>query len=212
MVKLREAVAVLAAKSLNVSIFQQVWLLEHGIFNKEEFAGSAVFSPVAVNVPGSNFDFLVVPERVQVVVKSEFDTAHEIFGRTIGRIVKTLPHTPFVALGLNFNYIVDQSNQDTFADACRKVIVGSENPLREEFMSSDARFGFYASRDVLDARLKLDIKPIKLEAREVFLLNFNFHRDVSMPEEINQSIDKWSEIYDYADRLAHLVDDAVENA
>jgi hypothetical protein len=212
MINPQEAVAVLVAKSLNVSIFQQVWLLENGILSKEETAGNALFSPVSVNIPGAKFDFLVVPDRVQVVVKSDFESAGAIFDRTIGNVAKVLPHTPYTGLGLNFNYLVEPSSQESFFSASRKLVLSERNPLANEFSTSDARFGLYVSKNILSARLKLDIKPIKKGVIEALLMNFNFHHDVSNAKHVIDALDNWLEFFRYSSSLAQLLRDAIEEA
>lgn len=210
MLTLNDSGAVLVAKSLNISIFQQVWLIEHGVINKDEFSENTFFSPMAVNVPTPTFDFLVVPDRIQVTMKSNFDNAGELFTRTIGKIVATLPHTPLTALGLNFNYILSLEDHQKFESACRKIILCDTNPLSAEFDSEDSRFGVYASKDCFDGRLKLDIKPIKKESQESLLLNFNFHHETPKPDNVTNALGGWPDKYNYAQKISNMIDHAME--
>ncbi len=63
---------------------------------------NSFFSSTAVNVQSPSADLLVVPERLQLTLKTEenqSDIIKKIIG--IGNIVNSLPHTPYVAIGYN---------------------------------------------------------------------------------------------------------------
>jgi hypothetical protein len=203
-----QANAVLLANQVNVSIFQQVWLIEHGIVLKEEFTKDFFFTPVAVSVPTQRFDFLVAPDRVQIGIK-DVEGAVAILGRTLGTITAKLPHTPYTALGFNFNYSFDSTSPLVSARFLRNFVLRADNPLAPEFATEDARFGMFASKNFREFRLSLDIKPVASEQGESLAVNLNFHRSltalVNTAEIVQQSVGLWRECFSYSEDLLQQI-------
>jgi hypothetical protein len=97
------ATAVIAATNLNPTVFNQVWLVEHGIVPAPigEPQPGSVFTDIVVQVQTPTFALLVVPQQLQLAVLPP-DVAGQVAHDKIGRIVDLLPHVPYVAVGLNF--------------------------------------------------------------------------------------------------------------
>jgi len=208
---------VIVAKDLNVSIFKPFWLMKNNIFHEQELQGNIVITPPAVQIPTQNFQFMVLPDRLQMLMPRQYPDAEADIARVVGGIVKTLPHTPYTAVGLNFNYFIAPESEDAFGAWNRNLFaspVASRLQLPED---KNARFGSYVSFDVLGMRLKIDIKPIKVAAnieslckswhtgQDLILLNFNFHSDVvsseSPADSIIDKLDKWSESLVFSQKL-----------
>ena len=205
--------SVLLANSFNLPIFQQLWLLDNGIVKKEEFeAGNFFFTPVAASVPTPAFNLLIVPERAQTTIVNNIENSQEIFERVTGGIVSKLPHTPFTAIGLNFNYRINPNSKENFLKKCQQIFIGQENPLCDEFDAEDCRFGTYMSKDVFDARLRLDIKPIRQEDSDQILVSCNLHADENQPDKIMNLLSNWTKIYEYTTLLATKLDKKLEEA
>jgi hypothetical protein len=206
-----QATIVLAANTFNVSIFQQAWLLENEVIRREEFSGGDnIFTPMAVNISNSDFSFLVVPERIQLVAKRNFNQAGQNFSRIIGKIADCLPHSPISALGLNFDFSVPISEADEFFTKHRELFVCSSNPLGDFFTSEDTRFGVYLSKNYLDGRLRLDMKPVMRGETEHFKLSFNYHRDIASMKEIHPILNMWDDIFAYVQSISVELDKNLE--
>jgi len=212
MLILEEVTAVLLAKSYNLPIFSQLWLLDNGIITKEEFeSGESYFTPVAVNVPTPDFELLIMAERLQVVIKvGAINEGQALLERLVGGIVENLPHTPYKALGLNFRYRIKSENEIGFSERCRNVFVNPGNPLQADFDDTNARFGLYLSKDIFDARLRLDIKPVKPDGNDALNLAFNIERQIARPEDIGVLLSSWSGINDYTKVLSEQLNNALE--
>jgi len=214
MIKCSQITVVFIANSFNLPIFQQVWLLNNGIVTQDEFdSGTNFFTPAAVSVQTSEFELLITHERIQLVINSNFDNSSDLISRVMGGIANKLPHTPYKAVGLNYNYIIEPSSPDSFAAKCKDIFVCSDNPLGEYFGSDDSRFGLYLSTDVFDARLRLDLKPIRLNNNnnDALRLSFNANSNTSDVESINNLLGKNEEIKMYTQNIAEKLHEKLES-
>lgn len=210
---------VLTAQSFNPSIFTETWLGRNSILNVDSLKGARVFLSDIAKFETEEVDVLVVPNKMQITfgihgVNGEFEIARKI----PIRIIEVLPHTPYQALGINFDFYVMPPEEQDFLTYNRKLLGTGEYNLIQEFSVADARFGRYFSKDYENARLKLDIKPvIKPEPvkggtsnRDLIQFSFNFHHEVSgidLPERgqrLKDYLGNWSSLKDYATRLLEL--------
>jgi hypothetical protein len=212
---------VIIAKDFNPSIFKPLWLMKNGIFREEELQGNIVIAPITVQVPTKNFQFVVLPDRLQMLIHRHYPDVESDITRVVGGTVKTLPHTPYTAMGLNFTYIIAPEAEDAF-DAWNRNLFAS--PLSNKILSSketNARFGSYISFNVLETRLKIDIKPVKavgnLETlckswhtgQDLVRVNFNFHIDVlntdSPVDSVLKNLGKWTEALTLSQKLIAMI-------
>ena len=213
MPKLVNYTAVVAAANLNPTIFTQSWLTKSGIFNEKDFQNQGtLFTPLAVNATGEGFTLMVVPERIQIgFLSSDVATrsGQTILRRSIGKIVKELPHTPFLAVGFNFDWILVPANPEEIAKIEREFFISESNPLAEEFSTQNAHFGCYLSKDFNWARLKLDIKPVTLKERELALqMTFNYHLDLEGEDKdksVCSFLENWDEACELSEKLSNLL-------
>jgi hypothetical protein len=193
--------AVLLAENLNPSIFRETWLVKEGVFTENEIkVEESFFSSTAVNVLTPHVALLVVPERLQLAFKTD-EKQDEIIMKTIGNIVKALPHTPYKAIGFNFDWVTEPTDQNNFPKTLQEMFLSDKNPLRNSFNTEDTRFGMYVSKDELEMRLSLDMKPIigsgEKAGKEALKFHFNFHKSISIDnrekavEIISETAKKW---------------------
>ena len=183
---------VLVANDVNMSIFNPLWLLKNNILNEEELqnASPLTVTPVMVQIGTKEFELVVLPNRIQFNIRPGTKEVTASLNRVIGGIVRTLPHTPYSAVGMNFNYIAKPVSEENFATWNQtwfeSVLTSNVEKLRE----SNPRFGCYFSFDFMDTRAKVDLKPARLNVirqdsaeqwtigEEVIKANFNFHKDL----------------------------------
>lgn len=204
--------AVIAANSINPSIFSQYWLIKEEIFKPEDFTfpDTQAFTPIAVQFQTPNLEFLVIPERVQVNLKVGTVDYSRLLTETLGKITKKLPHTPYKAIGFNMNWRVGKLSAEAFGLVNRKVFFNHENNILESyFTETNCRFGSYLSKDFGKGRLRLTINPLKVspknepEPHESLDLNFNFNlREEKNVDQILDYITSWNEHYDFAQKIA----------
>lgn len=213
MPKLVNYTAVVAAANLNPTIFTQSWLTKFDILKEEDFQKqTTLFTPLAVNVTGEGFTLMVVPERIQIgFLSSDVATrsGQTILRRSIGKIVKELPHTPFLAVGFNFDWVLIPVNPEEIAKIEREYFMSESNPLAKEFSRQNAHFGCYVSKDISWARLKLDIKPVTLKGKEEALqMTFNYHLDLEGEDKdkrVCAFLENWDEACELSEKLSNLL-------
>jgi len=212
MVKLDQINAVLIANQVNLSIFTQLWLVENNVIHKDEFTQEAFFTPMAVNIKTPKFAFLVIPDRIQVSIDGGPEGSLDILKRTLGKVSELLPHTPYQALGFNYVYTVQLPPQGSLEKSSQTLFMKLEGLFKDEFSSSDARFGIYLSKTVSGARLRLEIKPAteNKSGAEVLIAAFNFQRDLKSPGDISAMIDSWETHLHSSDKLANALNSRLE--
>ena len=212
---------VIIAKDFNVSIFKPFWLIKNNIFHEEELQGNIVITPPAVQIPAQDFQFTVLPDRLQMVIPRRYPNAEADIARIVKQTVKTLPHTPYTAVGLNFNYLVAPKSEDAFSAWNRSLFA---SPLASKLQlpkDENARFGSYVSFDVLGTRLKIDIRPVKAApnienlckfwhvGQDLIRINFNFHSDVanmaSPADSVLDKLGKWGEALTLSQKLTEMI-------
>ncbi len=189
---------VIVAHNFNPTIFTPIWLVNIKAIKENELIPNTIVTPAASNNDTSDFNLLVMPDRLQLTFKREADFK-SIIEKTLHNIVKSLPHTPYEAVGFNFIWSFVPDNQGSFRDITYRYFISDKNPLKTIFDQQDARFGIYMSKNALDLRLKLDIKPVYVTidniSREALQFIFNFHKDLDKKtdsvEILLTTIDKW---------------------
>lgn len=208
---------VIIAKDFNPSIFKPLWLMKNNIFREEELKGDIVITPPAVQIPSTSFQFMVLPDRLQLAVPRQYPDAQSDIDRILGGIVMTLPHTPYTAVGLNFHYLVATESEDSFGSWESTLFASPFSNKLHEAEDHKARFGSYLSFDILGSRLKVDIKPTnagdKIEllcktwrpGQELTRIHFNFHTDVANTptpsESVSEKLNKWTEAFTLSQEL-----------
>lgn len=188
--------AVLVAHDVNMSIFKPVWLGRQEILTDEELTGEVIVTPALVRIPTDRFELLILPDRIQIRPAPAFNKAQASLLRVLGGIVSKLPHTPFTALGFNFEYMIQPGEGIDFKAWNRQTFAAPFSPRATVETQGDVRFGGYFSMDVLDMRLRADIKPARAASGdaeqgadsplppEAMQAKFNFHRDLESPASV----------------------------
>ena len=200
---------VVVAQNFNPSVTSQLWLVRNGVVPEGEFLPGCIFTDVLVQVRTRRFSLLFTPEQFQFVSTPGEDDTQALMRETIGRVIETLPHTPYTpyrALGLNFTWHLFPDGGDVAA-LSRQLFFVPERPLFRDFDVPDASFGSYLSRDLLGFRLKLDVKPVAVTPpgngpEQRLQLLYNFHADLPEGEQtvarLQEHLRRWGEAADMA--------------
>ena len=194
---------VVVANQFNPSVINQLWLVDFGIVHREEFLPGCVFTDMMVNVLSEKFSLLVVPEQLQFVPLVESCDQQSLIESRLGGIIRTIPHTPYAACGMNFTWFVEP---DDLPDFARKLFFVDRSPIHRQFDTVDSRFGGYMSKSVLGGRLKLDVKPLTTKqsdgsAMELMQFGFNFHYEVTDPQKTSDELLRILSFWDAALKL-----------
>lgn len=208
-VKIAVSNVVIVAKNFNPTIVDKHWLIVNGIMDEHEFEEGCFFTPVVSHIISETFSLLILPERLQFSIKKELDDEQSLIVYKLGKIVKTLPHSPYSAAGLNFTLHLDVDSN--FPEFNRKFFFINDSQLYHNFDDENARFGAYLSKDFFCSRLRLDVKPVTLSdtitKKEMLQFSFNFHSDIAIMDDkikgILDLLDLWSEAKKYSIGIAN---------
>ena len=197
---------VIIAHEFNLSIINSVWLFKNKIFTEEELQGRPSL-PILVEAQSKDFNFKIVPERLQFSISPKCDNASHLILSKIAKIINLLPHTPYIAAGFNFTYHIFSKDTD-FAELNRSLFCQHDSKLFSDFNTDDARFGGYFSKDIIGARLRLDAKPLTIQKQdkkeEKLHLAYNFNIPLSPQDDSNiilGFLEKWDEAKEIAQEI-----------
>lgn len=212
--RLVDSNVVIVANQFNPSVFSQLWLTKNGLATEEEVSGEdCAFTNVFAQVITPRFVLVVTPNHFQVMVLPGVESQQQLVEDKISRVIALLPHTPFTAIGLNFRYHARPEHRD-IQSLSRSLFFVESSSLHKAFDVPNARFGGYASRDFLGARLRLEVKPIIASfdgqsiPEDLLSMGFNFHHDLLQAggnDAIKIAITKWDDARNEAKRIAESV-------
>ena len=208
-----QASVVIIARQFNPSIISQYWLIKNNILTEEEFEVGSIFSPVMVNIQSKKCDILILPDQLQFIPKTDSESEQELVTSKLGNIIKLLPHTPFVAAGLNFSWHIRRDDISISALSWN-LFFREGSPLYLAFNTEDAHFGAYMSKDVIGCRLKLDVKPVTINLPEAPIerlqFAFNFHLQLAEDNKVDDILcllSKWNEARERSSAMVKSVTD-----
>ncbi len=215
--KLLSQNVVIVTQDVSTTMFNQYWFIHNGIFSPEEILADSIFVPGLTNLSTQECNLIITPNQFQFNVKSDDSTTgRKCITERLMRIVEKVSGAgiQMKAIGLNFIWKIFEENIDIPQFSKRLFYLPSSH-LHQVFDVKDARFGTYVSKDFLQSRLKLDIKPVISdgtgEPNEFILAAFNFHRDLTIDNgeqstvELLEQLKSWNLYYDESARIVCLL-------
>lgn len=146
----------LSANYYNVSVFRESWLLAEKVLEETDIdTTKSFFSPNIVHIKNDRFELVIHPPELRISLQNDAALSEYSIAE---KIVKRLPHIPYVDVDLLSVYLIDDFDytlgKTLFFNEKNKVFLNFKNS------EEDPRFGAYLSKDFLNSRLKLDIKPV----------------------------------------------------
>jgi len=111
-VRLISSTVVIVAHHFNPSIINQLWLTRREVLGPDDFQPDCVFTDVIVNVEAREFALFVTPDQLQFAPRGDSARQRDLVTSTLGKVVESLPHTPYVAAGLNFAWHLQPERTD----------------------------------------------------------------------------------------------------
>ncbi len=201
---------VITAQDFNASILTETWLVSNSLVRADDLVGLRVFSEQFVQFQTKRFQLLLLPSKLQLTFSILGEDAKDDSPKEIAaRVVELLPHTPFRALGLNFDFFTPCPEGVGMPEYTRALLGDGTFPLLRDFASTDARFGRYMSKDFGEARLKLEVKPVHAgpSNEEMVQFSFNFHHSLDSIDAAERAegtatrIRTWPNLLQYAEEL-----------
>ena len=205
-VDLIDSNVVIISKSFNIPIINTVWLYKNDIFTEEEMRGATCL-PVTVEIRTDTFHFSLVPDRLHFSVKPDHEDPKGLILSKIGKLVKLLPHTPYIAAGLNFTFHVTPADGD-LCKLSRELFFNERSKLFHGLESDDVRFGGFFSMHKIDTRLRFDAKPVTVpiqnDKEEKLQFSYNFNVTISQNDDYNKILDlfkKWEKAVEFCKEI-----------
>jgi len=185
----------------DLSIFDKYFFIKNEILKEEDILIGSVFNKDdTIQVLTENFQIII--NGIQLVIINTKPQSNQNYIQDIALvIINTVDVRSLQALGLNFNWFLED-NSIPFNKLSKQLFYNDKIELFAKFFDSDdSMFGSYASTNVKDGRLKLDIKPITMvnldgTSQNVINFVFNFHFD-NKGTENNSNIAKWVNDYSF---------------
>jgi hypothetical protein len=200
----------LVNQQLEVSAFQQLWFVENNIVGKEEFLPNAFFSPVATVVSTTEFELLILPERVQFSAKQVESDPSAVFKDRFGRFLSAA-NLACTAVGFNFVFALkEMAGQRPYAEQAKAIFLSEHNPVKNDFSVDGADVGLFLSKPFEDGRLQIDIKPGQdASANKLLICSVNFHFETKTAKDALPKLEKVRAFWLEAQRLTQGFDTAL---
>lgn len=217
---LNQSSVVVIANDVNISIFRESWLLRNQVLREDELGGQTLFSPAVVQVGTDLWNFLVVPNRIQLTFKQDYEGRQNDMLRIVGRIADLLPHTPFTGVGLNLHYRLRPDGGDGFLEWNHREFRSTFVDRLDGFGAGDNLYGTNFQMDFEGITLKGELRPATAlqtigippyhieQGQSLMAASYNFHADLSDPpdpQEIRRTLERFNEVSQIADEFSDLL-------
>src|SRR5262249_52960435 len=148
------------------SVLSQLWLVDNRIIERSEFAEGSIFTDMITQVNAAPFSIFASPDQLQFAPLVERRAQQAILTERLARLVRALPHTPYIAVGLNLTWHMVVEERVDVGRISRRLFYNPGSALFQEFDDDGARFGGYLSKDSHGFRMKLDVKPMLVQTTD----------------------------------------------
>lgn len=168
----------------NPALFDKFFFIKYNIIKEEEILPGSNFAAIGMmQLVCNKFNLVITPNQVIISSTRPESDKDEISGVMLS-IIDAGNIANVKAFGMNFNWLAKESTQ-TLEKTSKNYFYNEKMKLFSKyFISPDSMYGVYASTNFKGSRLKLDIKPTKLEdslktiIQEQISFAFNFHFDI----------------------------------
>jgi hypothetical protein len=198
---------ILFAQAFNPSIVSPLWLHKHKIVDEVEFRSERCFyTPQIVRVETPEFEFLVIPDRLQFNPNIQSASA-ALVERVVGTFVRTLPHTPYSAVGFNFLWSIAPPDGVSLESLTRRLFFCVDAPYASEVDSGGSLFGGVFIKSALGGTIKIEAQPQRdpLGGNGFLGIAINYHFDLAgdqSVERLTRALARWQELRDDSARIA----------
>lgn len=174
--------------------FDKLFFVKNNLIAEEDFLDGTIITSSLVKITTKKLIINIVQNQIILVNKSK---TQSILLKQISENIISESNSTITAVGFNFKWFLFMD--DVKSHTKSKFYSTSNTVLNKHFDSTDTAYGFYVSKDFLNSRMKLDVKPKSLKeinsanSRMILSFDFNFHIDNSSnKDDINKSIDNYN--------------------
>ncbi len=166
--------------------FDKYFFIKNQIISESDFDSmkhQPVFNAVNVHVSTDKYELVITPNQI-VIHGTNLDSNDIDLGSKLKAVLDLSDSSDFAAFGANFEWMLQLSGEKEVHKTSKAFFFNETTTMiGDYFNSEDAQFGFYASKNILGVRLKLNVKPIQGtfhgddELKDGLHYAFNFHCD-----------------------------------
>lgn len=170
----------------NPTKYDKYSFIKHEIVTEEQITSDSLFLQDFSRVIFPNFVFQVSENRMLVsIIDADIKDIKEVLTKII-----QIENFEIISSSINLEYLLSlETDNDTLEIS--KNFRNEKNKIQQKhFSSDDCQFGFYASKNFLNTRLKLDVHPSNLQSeyenKKIILFDFKFQNEFNIAETNNQ--------------------------
>ena len=184
-----QANIVVLASNHNPGIVSKEWLSQKKIFT--DMPNNFIHTPDFSLVETENFSLHIDPQRLNISIKSPNEDMIARLPFIAAKYVEALPETPYRAVGLNSNWLIQQESPDLL----KGIFLTHPSQLDIIFPDKPYNIGGIVSYEYNPFNLQLTIKPDK---DDNIRFDFNYHSNVSDANELGGRISRFADTIEHA--------------
>ncbi|MGC9780507.1 MAG: hypothetical protein HZR80_14770 [Candidatus Heimdallarchaeota archaeon] len=196
--KFIRASMVILAESHNPSILSPDWLKRNEVITEKP--NQFVLTPDFAVFDSKSFNLVVDRQRLQLNAKKATPTSLKALIDITTKYLELLPHIPYLRLGLNFEWVVEEDEKKSPPDIC--LTIGSTKDFTPIFPDHELFYGsiIYAQKE--SYRLRLNIEPTDENAL-IYKFNFDFNIKDKAVEKIKEFVTDYIELYKFSSQIVN---------
>lgn len=180
---------VVVADTWNPKIFTADWLNAHT--HVKDFETEMLVPPLSV-ANSAKFKFVCDPQKLQLFLRDPESNSITELAKIAKSIVRKLPETKYVALGVNFKGRIDfPTEEEAFNFVKKYVSVKTIPDFCKENDDSLRVIVHLIKENILGSRLTIKMLPAmdSKTRKNVLVVDFNFHNDVKRFNDIKRKLE-----------------------
>jgi len=204
---------IVLAGAFNTPSFDKYFFIKNNIIRESDLTPNSFRTDLNISqIVAKSFNILITPPQIVINLINETDAGK--LEDIASKIIEAGDIIQLNAIGFNFNW--------NFVDSVKNVTELSKEyfyndkiqTLNSYFNKPDSKYGFYASTNFENARLKLDVKPTSntrisstgVEKSETIQFLFNFHFDMPKESKAIEAINYIKEYGKYKNHSSEIMD------
>jgi len=170
--------------AFNPMVFDKYFFIKNQIVKEDEILVGSVFGTLGgMQLVSNKFNIIISLKQI-IISATKSESNEDEISKIILSIIEAGKIVNVTAMGINFHWFLEETSK-TLEEISKHYFYNDKLKLFSKFFNADnSMFGVYASTNFKDSRLKLDVKPNKLQDiikktfQEEISFAFNFHFDI----------------------------------
>ena len=188
-----QANIVILASNHDPRIVTKDWLNQKGILTEESI--NHIHTPGFSLVETGNYSLQIDQQRLNIGLKHFNENLLMRLPAIAGKYIEVLPKTPYRAVGLNSNWVIQLKRPDVL----KEIFVAKPKQLEAIFNEGNYNIGGIVIYEYNPFRLQLTVRP---EQENNVILDFNYHSDVSGVNALSERVACFVKVTEHARNIA----------